>query len=462
MFDPKCNPPHPPTVKGVSFIRVLHTLLSKGLQAMIHDQYTKLGSVFTISFFQFKVTFLIGPEVSAHFYQGLDSEISHGNAIEFTVPMLGKEVGYGVDTATRNEQARISLDALKPSKLRSHAGLMIQESGDYFAKWGEQGMVDLKQELDKLLMLISGRCLLGKEVREKMFDEFFTLFHELTDNGMCLTSVLFPYAPTPANRRRDRARAKLSEMLTEIVRSRKRYDNVESDVLQNLIDSKYGDGRSTTEAEVIGLVISLLFAGKHTSTITSVWTGAHLLACKRSLTSVLEEQKKIVRKYGDDLDYNAFLEMDTLNRCIKETLRIHPPVPMFCRKVHKNFTVQTKDGNEYEIHRGHTIVSPALFNSNLPHIYKDPDVYDPDRFGPGREEDRVGGKFSYTSFGAGRHACLGESYAYLQIKVIWSYLLRNFELKLESPFPEPNWTKLVPGPKGRVMVSYKKRVLPTI
>ena len=114
------------------------------------------------------------------------------------------------------------------------------------------------------------------------------------------------------------------------------------------------------------------------------------------------------------------------------------------------------------IYRGHTIVSPAPFNSNLPHIYKDPDVYDPDRFGPGREEDRVGGKFSYTSFGAGKHACLGESYAYLQIKVLWSYLLRNFELKLESPFAEPNWTKLVPEPKGRVMVSYKKRVLPTI
>lgn len=129
MFDPKCNRPHPPTVKGVSFLRVLHTLLSKGLQAMIHDQYTKLGTVFTISFFQFKVTFLIGPEVSAHFYQGLDSEISHGNMIEFTVPMLGKEVGYGVDTATRNEQSRFSYDALKPSKLRSHAGPMIQEVG---------------------------------------------------------------------------------------------------------------------------------------------------------------------------------------------------------------------------------------------------------------------------------------------------------------------------------------------
>jgi sterol 14-demethylase len=70
-------------------------------------------------------------------------------------------------------------------------------------------------------------------------------------------------------------------------------------------------------------------------------------------------------------------------------------------RVYKNFTVHSKDGNvtvkkdgnEYEIHRGHTIVSPVLFNSNLPHIYKDANVYDPDRFGLGREEDTVGGKF---------------------------------------------------------------------
>lgn len=88
---------------------------------------------------------------------------------------------------------------------------------DYFEKWGQQGIVNLKQELNQLLMLISGRCLLGKEVREKMLDEFFTLFQELTDNGMCLTSIFFPYVSTPATQRRDRARTKLSEMLTEII-----------------------------------------------------------------------------------------------------------------------------------------------------------------------------------------------------------------------------------------------------
>ena len=73
------GPPPPPAVTGVgSMILLLHTLRTKGFGAMIHEQYTKLGSVFTISFFGLKTTFLIGPEVSAHFYQGLESEISHG------------------------------------------------------------------------------------------------------------------------------------------------------------------------------------------------------------------------------------------------------------------------------------------------------------------------------------------------------------------------------------------------
>ncbi|KAL6604809.1 hypothetical protein ACP70R_042753 [Stipagrostis hirtigluma subsp. patula] len=56
---------------------------------------------------------------------------------------------------------------------------------DYFGKWEQHGTLDLKQELAKLLMLISGRCLLGQVVRGKMFDEVFRSFDELFDNGIC-------------------------------------------------------------------------------------------------------------------------------------------------------------------------------------------------------------------------------------------------------------------------------------
>ncbi|KAF8673525.1 hypothetical protein HU200_048608 [Digitaria exilis] len=411
---------------------------------MVMDQYTKLGSVFTISLFRVNITFLIGPEVSGHFYSGLDSEVSH-NMMDFSVAMIGKEVGYALDATLRNEQQRFFSDALKPSKLRSHIGPMLHEVESYFAKWGQQGTVDLKHEFERLLVLISARCLIGKEVREKADDDFVTLFDELIENGVNLTSVLFPYAPTLANFRRDRARVKLVETLTEIVRSRKSSNQVErssnqdeKDVLQKRIDCKYRDGRPTTESEVIGLITAFLLAGKHTSSTTSTWTGAHLLSNRMWLLAAIQEQKEIVRKHGYCVDYNVLQEMDILYCCIKEALRMHPSLVVNSRKVLKNFTVRCKEGVEYEIPKGHTIVSPILFNSNLPYIYKKPGMYDPDRFGPGREEDKLGGKFSYQAFGGGRHSCTGEAYAYMQIKVIWSHLLRNFELKLESPFPNTN------------------------
>lgn len=44
----------------------------------------------------------------------------------------------------------------------------------------------------------------------------------------------------------------------------------------------------------------------------------------------------------------------------------------------------------------------------------------------------------------------------MQIKVIWSHLLRNFELELVSPFPNTCWSKISLEPEGKVMMRYKR------
>jgi sterol 14-demethylase len=86
------------------------------------------------------------------------------------------------------------------------------------------------------------------------------LFHEI-EEGVNFASFMFPYIPIPVNRQRDRARIKLTEVLSEVVRSRKRFKRVEEDVLQRLIDSTYKDGRATTIEEVSGMILGLIFAG---------------------------------------------------------------------------------------------------------------------------------------------------------------------------------------------------------
>ncbi|KAG9144770.1 hypothetical protein Leryth_017243 [Lithospermum erythrorhizon] len=431
----------------------------KGPIVMLRKEYGKLGSVFTVNLLHKKITFLIGPEVSAHFFKAPESDLSQQEVYQFNVPTFGPGVVFDVDYSIRQEQFRFFTEALRVNKLKGYVDQMVFEAEDYFSNWGETGEVDLKYELEHLIILTASRCLLGQEVRNQLFDDVSALFHDL-DNGMLPISVLFPYLPIPAHRRRDQARKKIAQIFGNIIASRKQAGEAEHDMLQCFIDSKYKDGRPTTESEVTGLLIAALFAGQHTSSITSTWTGAYLLCNQKYMSAVQEEQKELMKKYGTKIDHDILSEMEVLYRCIKEALRLHPPLIMLLRQSHSDFSVKTKDGKEYDIPKGHIVATSPAFANRLPHIYKDPDTYDPDRFSPGRDEDKAAGAFSYVSFGGGRHGCLGEPFAYLQIKAIWSHLLRNFELELISPFPEIDWNAMVVGVKGKVMVRYKRRALP--
>ena len=459
----------PPVAEGAPLLGVLPAILTRSLQDVICDQHSKLGSVFTLSSLGVKVTFLVGPEVSAHFFHAAESDISVGDVYKVTVPIFGKGVGYDVDHDTRNEQHRFFADTLRPAKLRSHASLMVREVEEYFARWGQSGTVDLKQEVENVLLLIASRCLLGKEVRDHMHDEVSSLLRELI-GGLHLVSLFFPYLPTPAHRRRDRARARLEEIFSRIARLRRSSSSAgrgagddDHDMLQGLLDSRYRDGRGTTEAEVTGLLVALLFAGHHTSATVTTWTAARLLRHAEWLHAATEEQRRLLQRNDQNeatavIDYDVLLRMDVLHRCVKEALRLHPVTPMILRRARRPFTVRAQDGAEYEVPEGRMLASPLVVNNLLQGIYREPDVFDPDRFAAGREEDRVGGDLAYTSFGAGKHACMGEGYAYLQIKVILSHLLRNFELQLVSPFPETE-NMISMRPKGEVMVSYRRRPL---
>uniref|UniRef100_A0A453QA65 Obtusifoliol 14-alpha demethylase n=1 Tax=Aegilops tauschii subsp. strangulata TaxID=200361 RepID=A0A453QA65_AEGTS len=367
MFSQKTkrSPPSPPVAAGVPLLGVLPALLAKGPLHVIRDAHTEMGSV-----------------------------------------------AFDVDFTTRREQFRFFGDAMKPAKLREVE--VVNNKMEYFARWGQSGTVDLKQELEQLVTLVASRCLFGEEVRAKMLVEVATHLRELND-GMRLVTILFPHLPIPAHRRRDRARARLGEIFSNIVSARKAsYPNssrhVVDDMLQCLVDSRYKDGRATTETE-----------------------------------------------HGNRLDYEVLQEMDTLHRCVKEVLRLHPPAMMLLRHARQSFTVRTSEGDEYEVPEGRTVASPLVIHNRLPHVFRDPEKYEPDRFGPGIGEDIAGGAFSYTAFGGGRHACIGEAFAYMQIKVIWSHLLRNFEMEMVSPFPETDWNVVMPGPKGKVMVRYNRK-----
>lgn len=65
-------------------------------------------------------------------------------------------------------------------------------------------------------------------------------------------------------------------------------------------------GRAANESEICGLLIAVIFAGQHTSSITTTWTGYHMIADKaKSYAAAIEEQKRVLKEHGEELDFDV-------------------------------------------------------------------------------------------------------------------------------------------------------------
>ncbi len=61
--------------------------------------------------------------------------------------------------------------------------------------------------------------------------------------------------------------------------------------MQTFVDSKYRNvygGRALSDTEITGLLIAMLFAGQHTSSVTASWTGLRMIANKEKTMKVWE------------------------------------------------------------------------------------------------------------------------------------------------------------------------------
>lgn len=117
----------PPTVSAVPLVGGLVRFM-RGPIPMIREEYARLGSVFTVDILSRKITFLIGPEVSEHFFNGYESELSQQEVYRLTVPSFGRGVVYDVDYSVRLEQFRFFAESLHSNKLRGYVSQMVFET----------------------------------------------------------------------------------------------------------------------------------------------------------------------------------------------------------------------------------------------------------------------------------------------------------------------------------------------
>ena len=422
--------------------------------ALVLRGHRELGEIFDFRLPGARVTALVGPAAQTAFFNASEDVLSAREVYQFTVPIFGSGVVYDVPPAELDVQMRYLFPALRDERLRRYAHVMQEETETYVESWGDAGEIDLPAVMNELTVFIATRCLVGDELRQRISSEFAHLFHDL-EGGINLVAFFNPYLPLPAFRRRDRARARIAELIGTVIAERRARGTAGEDFLETLMSARDAAGLALSDETIVGLLLAVIFAGQHTSAVMATWTGVLLHRHRDWLPAVLAEQREVLGEEGR-VSLEALRRLVALERCIKEAERMHPPLVLLMRRIARDF----EHAGYVAPAGGLALVSPAA-SHRVADVFADPDRYDPARFGPERQEDHRT-KNALIGFGGGHHRCIGTTFAQQQIKVIWSVLLQRFELEPIGPDAAPDYSTLVVGPRLPCRMRYRRRRRATV
>ncbi|XP_031827130.1 cytochrome P450 4g15 [Nomia melanderi] len=179
-----------------------------------------------------------------------------------------------------------------------------------------------------------------------------------------------------------------------------------------------------SEEEVKEQVDTIMFEGHDTTAAGSSFF-LSMMGCHPEIQEkVIQELDEIFGDSDRPATFQDTLEMKYLERCLLETLRMYPPVPIIAREIKTDLKLASGD---YTIPAGCTVVVGTIKLHRQAHIYPNPDVFNPDNFLPENTAKRH--YYAFVPFSAGPRSCVGRKYAMLKLKIVLSTILRNFRVR---------------------------------
>jgi len=408
------------------------------------------GEVAAFTLLGQRIIMLTGDDASEVFYRSSDEELDQSAAYKLMTPIFGEGLVFDAPLKKKDQQLKMIMPSLRMEAMKSHSFKIVQEVEEMISTWGETGDIELVEQMKQLTINTASHCLLGREFRYELTNEFADIYHDL-EKGVNPLAYHFPNAPLPSFKKRDKARARLQELVGEIVEKRKHQTEKPDDMFQSFIDAEYEDGRKLDANEITGLLTGAIFAGHHTSSGTAAWVLIELLKNPRLMKDVKDELDDLLGSEGE-VTFQSLREMPMLENVLKEVLRLHPPLIILMRQVSKDLYFKN-----YTIKEGDMVWAVPPVTHRYSKLFTNPEVFDPDRFSPERREDK--NLMAYQPFGGGKHKCSGNAFAMFQIKAIFAVLLRRYDFELvDSPTSyQDNYKEMIVQPLSPCRIRYKKR-----
>nr|XP_020731493.1 taurochenodeoxycholic 6 alpha-hydroxylase-like isoform X1 [Odocoileus virginianus texanus] len=208
----------------------------------------------------------------------------------------------------------------------------------------------------------------------------------------------------------------------EKVRSRRHLD-----FLDILLFARMENGSSLSDEDLRAEVDTFMFEGHDTTASGISWIlyalashPKHQQRCREEIQSLLGDDTPITWDHLDQMPYTTM--------CIKEALRLYPPVPAIGRELSKPITFP--DGRSLP---AGILVSLSFYGlHHNPNVWLNPEVFDPSRFAPGSTRH----SHAFLPFSGGSRNCIGKQFAMNELKVAVALTLLRFELS-PDPFRVP-------------------------
>uniref|UniRef100_A0A8D2D793 Uncharacterized protein n=1 Tax=Sciurus vulgaris TaxID=55149 RepID=A0A8D2D793_SCIVU len=202
------------------------------------------------------------------------------------------------------------------------------------------------------------------------------------------------------------------------------------DFIDLLLLSKDENGKELSDEDIRAEADTFMFGGHDTTASGLSWVLYNLARHPEYQECCRQEVRELLRdRDPKEIEWDDLAQLPFLTMCIKESLRLHPPVTVISRCCTQDVTLP--DGRV--IPKGNVCAISIFGIHHNPSVWPDPEVYDPSRFDPENPQKRS--PLAFIPFSAGPRNCIGQTFAMSEMKVVLALTLLRFRVLPDDTEP---------------------------
>ncbi|KDP44179.1 hypothetical protein JCGZ_05646 [Jatropha curcas] len=199
------------------------------------------------------------------------------------------------------------------------------------------------------------------------------------------------------------------------------------DIILDLMEDENTEIKLTRE-HIKAMILDFFIAGTDTTAILLEWALAELINNPKVLEKAQDEIQKVVGTHRV-VEESDCPNLPYIQAIIKETFRLHPPIPVLSRKSIEDCYV-----NGYKIPKNTLVFINMWAIARDSKYWEDPFEFKPERFLSNSSNiDLKGQHFQLLPFGTGRRICPGIPLAMQELHATLAAAIQCFDFKVLNP-----------------------------